>query len=386
MRRMMNRSRRPLHIGINAHLLSGHTGYRSAGIHSYIYQTLRHLPDADPDVRYTVFVGAGRPASVERLVVRRSRLHTERPAVRVLWEQAVQPIELRRAGVDLHHAMAFVAPLLAPCPSVVTVYDLSFMHYPQLFHAANRLYLRTLTGISCRRARRVIAISESTAHDVVNLLGVPAARVDVAVPGVEARFFAPISEKVCAAFRAEKGLPDRFMLFVGTLEPRKNLLTLLRAYAMLPTRDVKLVLVGGKGWMYEDVFRTIDELALGDDVLLPGYVPDVELPRWYAGAELFVYPSVYEGFGLPLLEAMATGTPVIASNTSSLPEAVGSAGMLPPPDDAEAWADAMAQAIASQAWRAEACAQGRARARSFTWARTAAQTVAAYRRTLDSLE
>ncbi|MBN1287248.1 MAG: glycosyltransferase family 4 protein [Anaerolineae bacterium] len=380
---MENVTRRPLHVGINAHLLSGQAGYRSAGIHGYIYNLLRHLPAADPDARYTVFVGVGRPALGPRLTVRAARLRTDRPALRVLWEQLIQPGAARRAGVDLLHALAFVAPLVAPCPSVVTVYDLSFLYYPERFRAARRLYLRALTGVSCRRARRVIAISQSTARDVHRLLGVPAERIDVAAPGVSEDFFAPVPDEVRAAFRADKNLPARFILSLGTLEPRKNLLTLLHAYAKLPSRDVKLVLAGGKGWLYDDIFRAIETLDLKDDVILPGYVPGIELPRWYASAETFVYPSIYEGFGLPLLEAMAAGTPVIASNTSSLPEAVGDVGALVAPDDVEAWTAALARAVDSPAWRAEMGARGRAHARTFTWARTAVQTVDSYRRALE---
>jgi glycosyltransferase involved in cell wall biosynthesis len=338
-------------------------------------------------MRYTIFVGEGRPAPDGRLRVRASRLPTSHPAVRVVWEQILQPGQLWQVRADLHHAMAFVAPVIAPCPSVVTVYDLSFLRYPELFRPANRLYLRLMTGFSCRRARRAIAISESTARDVQNLLGVSAGRIDVAVPGVDGRFFAPVSAERIARFREASRLPERFFLFLGTLEPRKNLVTLLQAYAALPAsavRAVKLVLAGGRGWMYEEVFRSIEALGLGGDVLVSGYVPDEDLPLWYRAAEAFVYPSIYEGFGMPLLEAMASGVPVIAADSSSLPEAVGETGRLVPATDVSAWAAVLSRAIESPGWREGAGARGQARARTFTWARTAAQTVAAYRRALEA--
>jgi glycosyltransferase involved in cell wall biosynthesis len=376
---MESQQRRPLHVGINAHLMSGEAGYRSAGIHGYIANLLAHLPDADPDIQYTVFTSEGQPQPHERLQIRRSGMKTGKPSRRVLWEQVVQPWQLRRARVDLHHGMAFVAPAITPCPFVVTVYDLSFLHYPQLFRAANRLYLRTMTRLSCRRARRVIAISESTARDIAQRLGVPPGRIDVAVPGVDARFFAPVDAAQCERFKSTWGLPRRFLLFLGTLEPRKNLVTLLEAYARLPSHKVKLVLAGGEGWLYEDIYRAIERLNLGGAVLTPGYVPGGELTLWYACAEALVYPSVYEGFGLPLLEAMAAGTPVLASDTSSLPEAAGDTGMLIPPQDVDAWTAALARAIDDAAWRAEAGERGQARARTFTWERTAAQTTASYR-------
>ncbi len=376
--------RRCWRVGINAHLLSDQSGYRSAGIHGYIHNLLRHLPAADPDLHYTIFVGEGRPAPNARLEVRISRLHTGRPALRVVWEQILQPGRLWQARVDLHHAMGFVAPVVSPCPFVVTVYDLSFVYYPEYFRPANRLYLRLMTGLSCRRARRVIAISENTARDVKAALGVPAARIDVAAPGVDTRFFEPIPDEALARFRAARELPPRFLLFLGTLEPRKNLVTLLRAYAALPDKAVKLVLAGGKGWLYDETFRAIESLGLSGDVLTPGYIPDEELPLWYRAAEAFVYPSVYEGFGLPLLEAMASGTPVLAADTSSLPEAVGDAGMLVPPTDVNSWTESLAHAVSSVAWREEAGARGPARARAFTWARTAEQTAAIYRRALEA--
>jgi glycosyltransferase involved in cell wall biosynthesis len=368
------------HIAINAQLLSGRTNYRSAGIHGYIYNLLKHLPDADPDFEYTVFVGEGRPAENARLHVRRTSLPTHIPTVRILWEQTVQPWLLR--GFDLHHGLAFATPFFSRTPSVVTVYDLSFIHYPDRFHFSRRFYLRNLTRFTCRRARRVIAISQSTAQDIARVFDIPPDRVDVALPGVAPRF-RPLPKGEVALFRMSRGLPESpFILYLGTIEPRKNLPVLLRAYARLPEPRPLLVLAGGFGWLYEDVFRTIEELDLQSDVHMPGYIPDDDLPLWYNAAKLFVYPSVYEGFGLTPLEALACGTPVVTSNVSSLPEAVGDAGMLVPPDDIEAWADAIARGLSDSAWREEASGRGRAWAEAFTWERTAEATVRCYRKVL----
>lgn len=373
------------HIALNAHLLTAQAGYRSAGINGYIANLLRALPDADPALRYTVF--AGPQATVPegtRLRVRRGAWRTERPLARIAWEQIAQPVALARTRPDLAHQLAFVAPVLSRVPFVVTVYDLSFVRYPERLPAARRWYLRLLTRRSCQRARRVIAISRSTAADLTAIFGVPAERIDVAVPGVGEEF-TPLPRAEIEAFRAEKGLPARFFLFLGTLEPRKNLPVLLRAYAALPASDreaVHLVLAGGRGWMTGEIERALEQGDLARTVHLPGYVPAEDLPLWYNAAEALVYPSVYEGFGLPVVEAMACGTPALVADSSSLPEAAGDVGRCVPPHDEAAWTTALAQTMHDQTWRVEAGGRGRTHAQQFTWARTAAQTVASYRRAL----
>lgn len=373
------------HIGLNAHLLTAQAGYRSAGISGYIANLLRALPAADPALRYTVFAGpqAALPAD-SRLRVRRSAWRTEHPLARILWEQIAQPLALERDRPDLVHQLAFVAPVLARRPFVVTVYDLSFVHFPERLPPARRRYLRLLTRWSCQRARRVIAISRSTAADLTATFGLSPERIDVAVPGVDEAFH-PLPRAEVEAFRARAGLPDRFLLYLGTLEPRKNLPLLLRAYAALPASDrsaAPLVLAGARGWMVDAIDRALDEHDLRDSVRLPGYVPAQDLPLWYNAAEALVYPSLFEGFGLPVIEAMACGTPALVADTSSLPEAVGDMGVCLPPDDAAAWTNALAHTLHDTVWRAEAGQRGRERAREFTWARTAAQTVASYRRAL----
>jgi glycosyltransferase involved in cell wall biosynthesis len=372
----------PLHVALNAHLLSGEASYRSAGIHGYLFNTLAHLPDVDPGIAYTVFVGAGRVPERAEWAVRRSRLPTRSPVLRILWEQACAPLELAGVRPDLLHGMGFAVPLLWPGPSVVTIFDLSFLRFPEYLGAGRRLYLRLITRLSARRARRVIAISESGKAEIGDLLGVPDSRIDVAVPGVRPDF-RPLPPDRVADIRRQLQLPERYILYVGTLEPRKNLATLLRAYARLPRRSaVKLVLVGSRGWRAGAIFALIEELGLEQDVITPGYVTGENLPMWYNPAEMFVYPSVYEGFGLPLLEAMACGVPVIASDTTSLPEAVGPGGLLLPPADVDAWAGALSDLLDDPTARAAQSERGLKWAAGFTWENTARQTVAAYRKAL----
>jgi glycosyltransferase involved in cell wall biosynthesis len=279
--------------------------------------------------------------------------------------------------------MAFVAPALPiKPPFVVTVYDLSFIHHPQVLSTARRAYLQAFTAHTVRRAARVIAISESTAQDVRETFGVP--NVDVAPPGTDFERFKPLPHEQVTAFRHENNLPQDFWLFVGTLEPRKNLPTLLRAYAQLPkeTRP-PLVLGGGKGWDYAPIFETIARYRLEDDVRTPGFLPVEDLPLWYNSAALFVYPSLFEGFGIPPLEAMACGTPVLVSDVSSLPEVVaGSANMCVPPDDVAAWVDALTTALDDPNWRRRAAESGLQVARRYTWGNTAHQTLNSYHRAL----
>lgn len=370
------------HIALNAHLLSGEASYRSAGIHGYLYNTLAHLPDAAPEFAYTVFVGRGQLPQRPEWHVRRSRLPTHNPLMRILWEQAVAPLVLRQICPDLVHGMGFALPLLWQGPSVVTIFDLSFVRYPQRLGMERRLYLRAVTQASARMARRVITISESSKTEIVALLGIPAEKVDVAPPGVSPDF-RPLPAEEVAAFREHQQLPERLILYVGTLEPRKNLETLVHAYARLPQRGaVKLALVGARGWQVESLFALIERLNLTQDILLVGYVPRETLPLWYNVAEVFAYPSIYEGFGMPPVEAMACGIPVVTSNTTSLPEAVGAAGVLLPPTDVDAWAETLARLLDDPAARAERATLGCQHARRFRWDFTARQTAESYRRAL----
>jgi glycosyltransferase involved in cell wall biosynthesis len=379
-----SQSPRPMtHIGMNAHLLSGRKGYRTAGIHGYITNTLAHLPAAAPGWQFTAMVGGANPATFDGVHMRRAPFDTESPPRRILWEQGVQPFTL--ADFDLYHAMAFVAPALpVGRPFVVTVYDLSFVHYPQVLSTARRLYLQTLTANTVRRAARVIAISHSTARDVSDVFGIDPACIDVAPPGTDFERFRPLPPDARAAFKREQGLPDDFWLFVGTLEPRKNLPLLLQAYAQLPAQSrPALVLGGGKGWDYAAIFEAIAALKLEQHVFTPGFIPMEALPLWYNSAAVFVYPSLYEGFGIPPLEAMACGTPVIVSDVSSLPEVVaGSDGLRVPPHDVEAWVAALTSALDDSAWRERASASGLTAAQHYTWQRTANQTIHSYQTAL----
>lgn len=371
------------HVALNALLLDGRATYRSAGIHQYISNTLTALAAQPEEFSLTAYA---RPGALDLPNVRVEPVAVEGRLSRILWEQLAQTRAWRRLDrpVDLTHGLAFSLPLLSRVPGVVTMYDLSFRRLPDRFPATQRLYLSAITQLSCRRARRVVAISEATRRDVAEWLGVPLARIDLAYPGVDARF-RPLPLEEVRAFRERLGLPERFILYLGTLEPRKNLPALVEAFALLrrDQPDLHLVLAGARGWWYHSLLRMISDSNLGDVVHLPGFVPAEDLPSWYNAAAAFAYPSSFEGFGLPVAEALACGRPTVTSDVSSLPEAGGDVALRIPPDDPIALADALARALTpAEADRARAA--GPAHARTFTWEAAAASLRQAYRRALSS--
>jgi glycosyltransferase involved in cell wall biosynthesis len=372
-------------VGINAHLLAGQATYRRAGIHQYIIQLLRHLPTAELGIQPIVYTQqtaalADRPG----LQLVSSRWPTERRLVRIGWEQTVWPWLAWRDGLTLMHSMAFVLPWLRPCPTIVTIYDLSFIYYPEAFPAWQRLYLNVQTAHACRRAHQLITISESGRQDVQRRFGVPPARIGVVRPGVNPAF-QPLPPDAVTRFRQEQNLPERFILHVGTLQPRKNLPLLLEAFAQLLAPDVELVLVGGKGWLFEEIFAKVEALGLQERVRFAGYVPDEALPWWYNAATLLVFPSMYEGFGLPVVEAMACGTPVLAANSSSIPEAAGEAALYFEPDDVAGLTERMALLLTDTAVSDQLRQQGPIQARQFSWARAGQETAVIYQKLLNQL-
>ena len=379
-------TRRP-RVGIDAHLLSFAGSYRQAGVSRYIAELLRAFAGDTAPHDYVAFVGPARPptdffpagSGSVRLV--HSPLPTDRAPVRIAWEQALAPIAALRARLDLLHGPVNALPLAAPCRGVITIHDLAFLAHPDAFTPAKRRYLTAMTGLSARRAGRIIAVSAFTRDEIARRLGVPARKIAVVHNGVDGAF-RPLPAEAVARFRAEQRLPERLILCVGTLEPRKNLDGLVRAYALLRQQapdTPPLMLAGATGWGFQPLFGLVEELGLKEHVHFPGFVPQADLPLWYAAADVFVYPSLYEGFGLPPLEAMACGAAVIASSASSLPEVIGDAGLLVPPRDYGAIADALQRVLTDATLREDLRQRGIARAAEFTWQRTAEATASVYR-------
>jgi glycosyltransferase involved in cell wall biosynthesis len=378
-----------LRIAINAHLVAFNKTYRQAGVSKYTELLINNLAALAPDDEFIIYTGKqdlpATFAAASNFQLKVSQLPTIKPLVRIGWEQALAPFTLLRDRPTLLHCPVNVVPLAAPCATVLTIHDLGFMRFPERYKAAKRIYLRTLTMLSARRASHIITDAASIKSEVINLLGIKPERV-TSIPLGVADYFKPETDAArLENFRQEKKLPKRFVLYLGTLEPRKNLPLLLQGFAQFRTQfgeaaqGIELVLGGAKGWLYEDIFRLVKELDLEQVTHFPGYINEAELPLWYNIAECFVYPSIYEGFGLPPLEAMACGVPVITSNTSTLPEVVGQAGLTVDPSSVSEMATALNAILSNPSYRQQLAVQSVEQARKFNWQTTAQQTLNVYR-------
>ena len=298
-----------------------------------------------------------------------------RPApLGVLWQQWHLPRRLAAGDVSLLWSPINTLPLSSPVPAVVTVHDLTPLLLPQLHSLRGRWSAVPFLRSTMRRARRIVAVSEATAADLRRCFPSCADRVRVVLSGVDARF-EPATAAAIAATRIALGAPDGYLLYAGTLEPRKNLPRLLDAWEAARRADPRfppLLLAGPEGWKARDLMRRLRDLQ-GSGVKLLGRLPQPELVATMQAARVFVYPSLYEGFGLPPLEAMACGVPVVTSSSSSLPEVVGDAGLLVEPQDTKALAAALVRLVGDPALAADLGARGRERSQSFRWSQTAAR-------------
>ena len=375
-------------VGLNALVLRTDASYRNAGPSRYTTNLVEAVFAQRSDHEFTLFLNEQvrkLPFTPARSIrVLRTRAPTSRTGIRVLWEHLAAPWHIGAARLEVVHSMLNVVPLAAPTRHVVTVHDLSFMRTPGAHPTHRRWYLTAATWLSARRARAVLADSHATKQDIVELLGVDADRVHVVYPGREAAFHTKPADEV-QLFRRKNKLDRPFVLFVGTLEPRKNVDVLVKAFGVLAgdgfQRD--LVLAGGSGWATEAIDRALEESPVRGRIHRIGYVKQEDLPYWYCAADLVVYPSSYEGFGIPVLEAMASGTPVITSNRSSLPEVAGDAALTVDPHDIRQLASAMSAVLASPERCADMRARGLAQARKFEWTVAAERCLSLYQHALD---
>lgn len=371
----------PIYIDIAAAVHS------RAGLGRYAESLARALVDETPG-QYALFFNATQPVRpMPRLdaLARRSVPLGYKP-----WRMAVWLGQLAHLGFDrllpdarLYHATEHLLMPLRDTPAVLTVHDLIFELFPEHHKRLNYWFLKTAMPLFVRRADAIIAISKATQRDLVRLYGTPDRKITVIYEGVSPAF-QPASPAAVSRVRQVYDLPDQFLLCVGTIEPRKNLKRLLEALARLrqSTPDLHLVVVGKKGWLYDEFFRTIERLGLDQVVHMPGYVPDADLSAVYSAAEALILPSVYEGFGLPLLEAMACGAPVVSSNAASLREIGGSAASYFDPLSTYDIVAKVGAVLGDPALRAELRRAGRARAAEFSWRQTAQETLALYDRVL----
>jgi glycosyltransferase involved in cell wall biosynthesis len=308
------------------------------------------------------------------------------------WEQGLLAAEfklspaVRRLHIDLLHSTDFIPPLrVRGFKSVITVHDLAFLRWPHFLTEDSARYYGQVEA-AVERADHIIAVSESTKNDLVKLLGAPRNKITVVYEAADPLYRPMTRSEALASIRHKFPLPDEFILFVSTIEPRKNIATLLRAYRrLLDSYKVSagLVLAGATGWLADQIFETVEQLDLQRHVIFLGRVQNGDLVYLYNLARCLAHPAYYEGFGLTPLEAMACGTPVVASNVSSLPEVVGDAALLIDPNSEEELAVALQRLLTDETLAASLREKGLARARTFSWERTAEETLAVYQRTFD---
>jgi glycosyltransferase involved in cell wall biosynthesis len=371
--------RRKMRIGINASKISDvHTG-----VGRYTSNLCRSILKAGSKNDY-YFYAPGRmgntiPANIEGTHLEKPAASIRNNTLRILWEQMVLPIYSKKDRLDLFHYTDHALSLLfRKCPIIITVHDIAYLRLPNLLNTSRKIYKKNILQVSIKKADIIIADSYATKKDIIEYFGIREGKIRVIHLGVESRF-CPISN--VEVFRLKNNIPSKMILNVGTLEPRKNVVSLIRAFKKLREKGVegyKLVIAGEKGWLYEEIFREVGHSDLNQEILLLGVVRDEDLPLLYNCADIFVYPSLYEGFGLPPLEAMACGIPVITSNTSSLPEVIGDAGIMVDPTDVNALCESMYILLKDKELWNRMRKMGLERSKLFSWEKTAEKILKVY--------
>jgi glycosyltransferase involved in cell wall biosynthesis len=356
-----------MHLVINA----SEVGRQRGGNESYITGLINGLAHIQPACRVTLLTCQWDKPVRLPAIFEQVNLGPYRRLPFFLWQQT---LVLRRLKADWYLSNFFLPPLL-PCRGAVVVHDLSFRAHPDYFPRSVAWYMHWLTGRAIQQAQRVLTVSEFSRQELGRFYRVDSTKVMVVPNGVGAEFH-PVSGQADPSILTRYGLSNVYIFALGNIHPRKNLIRLLEAYQKLRQRvslTPPMVWAGLPRW---DSGELLDK-ARTAGVILPGFITQADLPALYRQATMLVYPSLYEGFGLPVVEAMACGTPVVTSNTTSLPEVVGDAALTVDPTDAAALAEAMSRLLDDMALRQHLCRAGIERARSFTWERTARETLAA---------
>lgn len=356
------------------------------GMGTYIGNLVNNLLQLDQENEYLIYVSAinfplfkiPENHKVKFKFIPRNRV------LRLFWEQTLLPLDLWREKVDLFHGPAFTTPLIKTCKQLITVHDLTWWTHPQTHEKIKVLYFRTMIALCTRRADFITVNSISTNNDLMRILGVPEKKIVLIYHAANERFQPITNQSLLTEIREKYQLPSHFILFVSVLEPRKNLEGLITAFSQLRQRQpdfpYQLVVVGGKGhgWKNERIFALVDQLKLNEFVSFLGLVSDEALPVLYNLADLFVLPSFYEGFGVPVLEAMMSGCPVVISKTGSLPEIAGAAAILIDPHNINELSFAIEKVLSDQTLQKQLSEKGLLNAQRFSWQKTAGQTLNLY--------
>lgn len=364
-----------MRVAINGLLISN----ENAGIGRYGYNLINSLIKAG-NVDYTLFLQRSSGIEYNDIVYRGE---FKKSYQRILDEQLVLPSKYR--SFDLVHFIDYSSPYFTiNVPIITTIHDLTYFKFPETFSYGSYKIKAILAPISIKRSKIIIADSENTRNDISEMFPGTKDKIRVIYPG-RPDFKAVEDKKLVEDTKRKYGIEGEYIMVVGTLEPRKNLKSLIKAFKLMYDRvkDIKLVIVGKKGWLYKEVFEILEESKFKNAVIFTGYVPQEDLPCLYSGAQCFVYPSIYEGFGLPPLEAMCCGTPVVVSNTSSLPEVVGDAGIYVKPFEIESIADGILKVIGSSSLKETLVNKGYKQVEKFDWDSAAHRIIDVYREILE---
>jgi len=368
-------------IGINALFIR--PGWHG-GTEVYLRNLLWNLLTVGPDHEFFLFTNKENhntfsftQSNIKKILI---PIRASLKPLRVLMEQTALPYQASILGLDVIHGPGYTTPAIGSCSRVVTIHDMQYRYYPEVYPKGQYLFFKTFIPLSARTSTAIITDANSTKIDLERMLSIPSEKISVIHLAPDPRFAQPVPLDVMQAVRKAYQLPDKYILTVSSFRPQKNTLRLIESYDQLRKRGIKhkLVLVGRKLNPYSDVQQLIQRLELEDEVIVTEYVSDENLPAIYAGADLFVFPSFFEGFGIPVLEAMACGLPVVLSNVASLPEAGGEAGYYVDPYSVDEITEAMYNVLTQPALREALSSKSQAHAKNFSWERVARETLQAY--------
>lgn len=368
-----------LKVGINARYIQR----KVTGIEKYILQSLTTLSKKDFQNDYVLFLCNHAPGPKFNFRNNFKKFVTSFPTrstfARIIWEQFWLSREIKKENINLFHGTSFVLPFFKPCKYVLTIYDLSYLYYPESYTFLNRLYYLLFLKHSIKIADRIIAISEAAKNEIMHEFGVGERKISVIYPSVDEHF--GVIRKSTAQIFVEQNylISSPFFIFVGSLIPRKNLVRIIKAFDKIKNNVAhKLIIIGKRGWLYDEIFETVRILNLQNRVVFTNYVSEQDLPLFYNAADALIFTSLHEGFGIPILEAMACGCPVITSNKSSMPEVAGDAAVLVDPIDIDEIADAMMKIVEDEELRKKLVNKGFERAKLFSWENSAKKLLDVY--------